>query len=259
MANRILTLFFLLLSHSAFAVTVSGQWLPGIVEPSVLGLVAILLYILVAIRCVYKASASKVFGGNDQLWFYLAAFLLLLAINKQFDLQGWVAQTIKQQLIAYGLFDDRDTILGIFVAVAILSTIIVLFNIRVYLASIWRNYKLAYIGIILLCLVISLNVISNERLSEISQFQLMGASSSVWIEICALLLISLSSLFKNKTVFFKHSKLSELSSIVDIAKDGDLARCPQCGTQGVSKTEHDRKYKCRKCGYVYRIRTLSRV
>lgn len=259
MTNRFLILFFLLLSHSAVAATVSGQWLPGIVEPSILGLVAILLYILVAIRCVYKAYASKTFGGNDQLWFYLAAFLLLLAINKQFDLQGWFAQTIKQQLIMYGLYDDRDTILGIFVAVAILSAIIVLFNIRVYLANIWRNYKLACIGITLLCLVVSLNLISSESIAAISQIQLMGASSSVWAEICALLLISISSFFTNKTVFFKHSKLSELSSTVDIAKDGDLARCPQCGTQGVSKTEHDRKYKCRKCGYVYRIRTLNCV
>ena len=84
----------LLWMHSTLliAATRDGRWHLGIGDPSIWGWVTVGVYLLAVGCCYYQANAhklpkQKLSGQSRKFWWLLGAFLLLLAINKQLDLQ----------------------------------------------------------------------------------------------------------------------------------------------------------------------------
>jgi hypothetical protein len=89
----------------------SFQWQPHIGDPTLLGWLTVVAYLLAAIACTVCAwRADAIFEGEHVwqhrlIWGGMAVGLLFLGINKQLDLQTWFTAVIKTTARQYGLYD----------------------------------------------------------------------------------------------------------------------------------------------------------
>jgi len=98
---------------SLTAVIVDGQWRPGIGDPSWMGWVTVAAYLGVAVLCWRSARSAQAlveqaaaYRGRA-LWWMLAGLFVLLAINKQLDLQSLVTVVGKRLAESQGWYEDR--------------------------------------------------------------------------------------------------------------------------------------------------------
>lgn len=241
------------LCNNGLAATADGRWHAGIGDPTVFGWMTVALYGIVAIRCLYKAYGSHRYGGNYPYWLLLASFFLLLGINKQLDLQTWLTQTLRDVSIQHGWYEQRRGVQFSFIVVLGLGMLMVLISLRMFLMSAWSKYKLLWMGLALLCAFILIRAASFHHVDLAIGRTLFGVKMNVIIELSALCMILIGTYSKQTVSVFKTAKLSGINQIVQIEKAGDTARCPQCGKQSVATTVHDRKFKCRRCGFFFKV------
>lgn len=251
------TVFVFIQSSLAFAVIEDGHWHAGIGDPTTLGWVIVAAYFLASARCIYKAIISKKFGGNYHFWIYLAVFLLLLGINKQLDLQSWFTQVMKDAAQNQGWYAHKKPLQFVFIAFLGAGMLITLIGLRLYLANAWRNYKLTWVGIVLLCTFVLMRAASFNHIDTIINYQVLGTRLNVILEISAILLIVLGTFFNKKYSNLLNADTISVKDYVNIAAEGDIVKCPQCGTQPLAKTIDGRVFKCRSCNFNYSVRLVD--
>ncbi len=226
-------------------------------DPTFVGWLTVLIYFLATLRCVYKAIESKKAGGNYQFWLFLAFFLLCLGINKQLDLQTWFEHSMKMSAQAHGWYAHRAVLQQVFIALFALGMMAVLLSFRLFLANTWRNYALTWVGIVLLSLFIVVRAAAFNRLDIFINYEILGISINVLLEIGAILLIIIGTFFNKKQINSLFADTISVRDYVEIKTESDVVRCPQCGTQPLSKTRDDRLFKCRSCGFKYTVRVMN--
>lgn len=236
---------------------IKNAWSIGIGDPTFIAWIIVLLYFIAALRCIFKAKASKQFGGNYQFWLYLAAFLFLLGINKQLDLQSLLAEMAHDNAKTHGWYENRKSVQIAFIALLAVGMLITLLSFRIFLANAWRNYKVTWFGLILLSIFILVRAISFQHFDMFINRSLYGININEVLEISAILLIILGTYLAKKFINPLTANNGTLHDFVEIAgKDGD-ARCPQCGIQPLSKPKDGRLFKCRSCGHKYQVHVIN--
>ena len=134
--------------------------------------------------------------------------------------------------------------------------LIALVTFRLFLANTWRNYKLTWVGIVILCAFILIRAASFHHIDLLINYEILGLRLNVLLEIGAILFIILGTYFNKKQVISLLADTISVRDYVEIKKEGDNVRCPQCGTQPLSKTRDERLYKCRSCGFKYTVRVI---
>lgn len=246
-------LVLMFLSLNSFAASADGRWELGIGDPTILGWTTVVIYLVVAIRCVFKAIASRSLGGNYHYWLILSLFFLMLGINKQLDLQSWLTQTLKDISIEHGWYAQRRGLQIAFVVTIGFGMLLATFSLRLFLVNIWHRHKLLWVGMIMLCGFVLIRAASFHHVDIAIGSSVLGIKLNVILEVSALLIILVGTYVKHQVSDYKMTRLSEINPIVQIDKEGDIARCPQCGKQAVATTLHNRKFKCRRCGFFYKI------
>jgi hypothetical protein len=257
MNKFVFLLFILLPSGVVFAASDDGRWHLGIGDPTIFGWLTVLAYLAAVVRSIAKSNESKKFGGNYHFWIFLAIFLFLLAINKQLDLQSWFTQIMKDSAQANGWYRYRRPVQVAFIGIIGICMMIALLSLRLYLANSWRHYKLAWLGIILLCTFILMRAASFHHFDIFINHQILGLKINVILEIGAILLIIIGTIYNKKFVNPLTANTVNLKEYVDIANEGDDVRCPQCGAQPLSKPVDGRLFKCRSCAYKYTVRVVG--
>jgi hypothetical protein len=118
-------------------------------DPSLAGWLIFATYLLLVCRFVWKARTSHQQGGSYKLWLLLAAFFLLLGINKQLDLQTWLMQSLKALSIQHGWYAQRRSLQIAFVVALGTAMLLAIISLRIFLLSIWHRYKLIWLGMLL--------------------------------------------------------------------------------------------------------------
>lgn len=254
MSKLILSLCILIQSPLALAASENGRWHAGIGDATVFGWITVAFYLLAVARCVAKANSSKKFGGNYQFWLYLAIFLLFLGINKQLDLQSWFTETLKDSAQAHGWYEHRRPVQIAFIVVLGFGMLFALITSRLFLANTWRNYKLTWVGVIFLCAFILMRAASFHHVDLLINHEILGLKLNVIIEIGAIFLIIVGTYFNKNQVNPLIADTISVHDYVEIENEGDTVRCPQCGTQPLSKARDYRLFKCRSCGFKYTAR-----
>ena len=254
-----LIIFLILLTQSPYilAATENGRWHAGIGDATIFGWITVALYLLAVARCVVKAVASKKFGGNYQFWLYLAAFLLLLSINKQLDLQSWLTELVKDNAVGNGWYKHRRPVQIAFIAALGLGMLIALLSLRLFLANSWRHNKLTWLGIIFLCTFILMRAASFHHFDILINRPVLGLKINVLIELGAILLIILGTFFDKKTPNLLTTNTFPMNGLAEIMNEGDDVQCPQCGLQPLAKPVEGRLFKCRVCGNKYIVRVAN--
>jgi DNA-directed RNA polymerase subunit RPC12/RpoP len=257
MKQVLIALLLIFNSTFVFSATENGRWHAGLGDPTVFGWLTVLVYLIAVKRCLTKSNESKFFGGNYQFWLYLAAFLFLLGINKQLDLQSWLTEVMRDRAKTYGWYKYRVPMQIAFIVMMGLAMTIALVSTRLFLANSWRRYKITWIGIILLCTFILMRAASFHHFDLFIGHQVLGLTVNVLLENGALLLIILGTYLAKKFVNPLNANTVNLYDFIEISEEGGGARCPQCGTQPLSKPKDGRMFKCRSCGYKYTVRVVE--
>ena len=71
------------------AVIVDGRWLPGIGDATPLGWLTVAHYALASIACYFASRRDRTLSRP---WLAFSALLVLLTVNKTFDVQSWFTQ-----------------------------------------------------------------------------------------------------------------------------------------------------------------------
>ena len=258
MNKLVFGLFILFQSSFAFAAYDDGGWRAGIVSLTTFGWLTLAIYLIAVFCCVRQVRIVKMRGGGTKFWIFLAIFLLLLAINKQIDLQSWFMQVAKYTPIANGWYEYKEPIQIALISIAVLGILIVGVASRLYLLSSWRHYPLAWLGAILLFAIILMRAASYPDVDILINRDVLGIKINVILELGAVILIILGALLNKKVVNTLTEITVSLKEYVEIAKDGDDVQCPRCGAQPLSKPMDGRLFKCRSCSYKYTVHLINR-
>lgn len=258
--NKLFFALFVLFQYQlATPATFDDRWTVAISQPTVWGWVTVLVYLAAVVRCITKSKESKFYGGNYQFWLYLAAFLFFLGINKQLVLHTWLIDLMRDRAQTYGWYEYKQSLLVVFASLFIFGILLTMLRFRLYLANSWRNYKIAWAGIILLFMLVLIQVLPSQYADFFIVQHAFGFNLAAIIEISALTLIILGSYFnKNNIISLTEAITLTIKDYVETSKEDSPVQCPQCGVQPLSKPKDGRVFKCRSCGFHYSVRIVSK-
>ncbi|WP_088242473.1 hypothetical protein [Calothrix rhizosoleniae] len=131
-------------------------WQPGIGDPTLIGWLTVLAYLIASFLCVscaLRVNRLPVLRQSAQflwLWWNLAIILLLLGINKQLDVQSWLRITGKELIRTYGWYQHRITIYIGIATILFISVLAILMFLGRAIRSFWQKYWLVMLGFVLL-------------------------------------------------------------------------------------------------------------
>ena len=199
MYKLVLFLVFIFQAGFAVAITKNGAWHAGIGDPTVLGWVTVFAYLAATLRCTFKAFKLEKHDVNYYFWLYLALFLLLLAINKQLDLQSWFTQLMRTTAQTHGWYSHRKPLQLAFIVFLASSMLITLLSIRLKLAQSWHNYPLTWLGVVVLSTFILMRAASFSHIDRMINYPIFGTRLNGVMEVGSILLIIFGSYFNNQT------------------------------------------------------------
>jgi hypothetical protein len=244
-------------SHALLAATSDGRWQLGIGDPTIWGWLTVGMYLLAMGRCFVKANSNLHAETAYRFWTFLGWFLLLLAINKQLDLQTVFTLGLKQLAIAQGWYEQRRALQIVFVVCIGLTMLVLLLTLRVVLFNLWRQYKLVWMGLFLLSAFILIRAASFHHIDIFIRESLFGLELNVVLENLALLMIILGTFWHRPSSKFAERTFSNtvrtLKDYYEASKPGDPVFCPRCATKANAKAAHERTFKCKYCAFKYLV------
>jgi hypothetical protein len=155
------------------AFTANDHWQAGIGDPTFMGWFTVAAYLIAAGFCLAAARMSQPgrILSERHFWCGLTVCLLLLAINKQLDLQTWFTLTAKHLAQQTGWYAERRLAQAIFIfliAVAGLGLMLVLWA---FARKTVRQYRLALSGTVFLGCFILIRAASFHHVDQMLGWQ----------------------------------------------------------------------------------------
>lgn len=184
-------------------VGLDNRWTPGIGDPTVMGWVTVAMYVLVAMCCFLVREIDPDDGSDTSLnqftsyrkfWWVLAAFLILMGLNKQLDLQSLFTQLGRDFAKSAGWYENRRLVQTTFIiAIGVLGCAV-----GGYLVYRFRHacqtIKIALSGFILLLAFVVMRAASFHNFDRLIGYELGGIRFNWIMEIGALLIVATATL-----------------------------------------------------------------
>ncbi len=176
------------------------DWTPTIGDPTFIGWFTVIAYLVASFLCFTCARKNSRLlssrSGNSirNFWFSLALILLLLAINKQLDLQTLFTVVGRQTAIDQGWYEQRRTVQLQFVVglVAIMTGLLSLT--AHFLGKQLKQISFALIGLFFLSTFVIVRAISFHYIDRFINLDLAGFSMNWILELGGILCIIFSAL-----------------------------------------------------------------
>ena len=154
------------------------------------------------ITVAYFAAAFLAFqtargsgGGRDRLfWMGCAALLLLLGVNKQLDLQGYVTSAGRSLARQEGWFEYRRFVQAAFIVTLCVAAAATLAILAAWLRHSVAAAKVAALGIVLLFAFILWRAASFHHMDVWVTRNIAGMRSGWWLELAGIAVITLSAI-----------------------------------------------------------------
>jgi hypothetical protein len=189
------------------AFTENDHWRAGIGDPTVAGWITVAAYFLASFFCWKAARANLKQGSNREatFWFLFTAFLLLLGINKQLDLQTWFTLFGKHLAQDEGWYGSRRIVQAIFIAlVAFIGFGSLLLFWRLARGKI-RHYRLALFGAISLGCFIVIRAASFHYVDKMLGVRLSYLRLNFILEVGGIICVGIAA-FKSSREFIRSSE-----------------------------------------------------
>lgn len=168
-----------------------GRWSPGIGDPTFVGWLTTAAYLVGAVLC-WRAGQHPASGNlATRAWRVLAAALLALGINKQFDLQTMFAELGRQLALQQGWYERRRPVQLVFVLLIMaLAGALVLWVVRLARGPL-APLRLALVGAVLLLGFIAVRASSLHAVDWLLGRSLVGLRLGALLELAGIACVTI--------------------------------------------------------------------
>ena len=179
-----------------------GNWSAGIGDPTIIGWVTVIAYLLCAALCFWAASRrmpiiylrEEVDTNPKKFWLSLGVFLVLLGINKQLDLQSLLTEVGRVMVAQQGWIQYKRKIqLAFIVGIAVLGLMASLLCMR-WLRRTHFAVKFGLLGFILLLVFVLIRASSFHHMDSFLGVTFGGANMNWILELGSLGIIFIAAL-----------------------------------------------------------------
>lgn len=176
----------------------SGRWEPGIGDPTVMGWLTVFAYLLTALLCAGAARTAAPPSDSPwterqrrlrRFWFGLTVMLVLLGINKQFDLQTLLTEVGKDLAIEQGWYRSRRAVQGVFVKlvafVALTTACVLSYRMRKLL----RHTLWPLLGMVALLSFIVIRAASFHHIDLLLRSEVFGIQTNWALELSGIAMV----------------------------------------------------------------------
>ena len=173
------------------------RWRPGIGDPSFMGWLTVLAYGAAAFTAMLAARragrAPGTMRGSRGMWLLVAAFMTLLCLNKQLDLQSLVTDIGRVISYEQGWYKERREfqkwiVLGILGVSSVLSLVM-----AVRYRDFWRKHFLLAVGLAFLITFIVVRAVSFHHVEVFLSGKIGGVKMNWFLELTGIALIWLAA------------------------------------------------------------------
>ena len=172
---------------------IAERWTPQIGDPNLTGWLTVLIYLITALLSFAAWRRMGPCQGRT-FWASVVIFLLILAINKQLDLQSALTAGGKCLANTHGWYDNRRIVQGVFIAALIAIVLLGLSMAMLALRGTLRHNALALLGLATVSLFVMARAVSIHGFDYIIGQKNFGISNNFVFESIGLFLISLNAL-----------------------------------------------------------------
>jgi len=177
----------------------SQDWHPGIGDPTFMGWLTVLAYLLTSFLC---GKAAKLMADSNELgktgavlfWTSCSILLLVLGVNKQLDLQSLFTGVGRDIAQAQGWYDRRRAVQALFLALLAfggLATLVVFFRLTPGLV---RECRTALIGASFLLCFVLMRAASFHHVDQLLGIRLTGLKMNYLLELGGISCVGLGAL-----------------------------------------------------------------
>ncbi len=166
------------------------RWTPGIGDPTFGGWLAVFAYLAAVVVCGLNVRLSASRGdrllGVRGFWAGLCCLLLLLAVNKQLDVQTLFTQVGRDIALSGGWYERRRSVQGAFIV--LLGTFAVTGSVLLWrqLSGSWRSLRITCAGVVLLLGYIVIRAATFHHIDLLLGKSLAGVRLSSGLELLAI-------------------------------------------------------------------------
>ncbi|MDP5308562.1 hypothetical protein [Paracoccus spongiarum] len=172
---------------------VAGAWRPRIGDPDVTGWLTVLAYLLCLVLAV---QVWRCLRGRDgrAFWGLVAGLMLVLAINKQLDLQSAMTALGRCLAQAQGWYEYRRFVQAGFIAILGIALLAGLLVGLKALRGRLRQSGVALVGLAVLCAFVAVRAVGFHHMDALIGQRQFGVSTNYLFENAGLLLIALNAI-----------------------------------------------------------------
>jgi hypothetical protein len=174
-----------------------SQWSPGLGDNHPMGWLTVVLYLLAAAACA-KTALRGTFPAQTQdrerlFWWFAATTLLLLAFNKQLDLQSLLTAVARCQAMIQGWYEDRRVVQVRFVWAVLGVGVLGIFALGFFLRATFARTGLAVLGLGLVCGFVAIRAASFHHVDTLINARWFGLRLNWLLEMSGPLIVLLAS------------------------------------------------------------------
>ncbi|SMF13706.1 hypothetical protein SAMN02745866_00863 [Alteromonadaceae bacterium Bs31] len=174
------------------------NWSPGINDPTLVGWLTVALYCIAAWsswRIYFQCERIFIIHIHQQkrFWLGVSCSMVLLALNKQLDLQTLLTKTGRLLAREQGWYRDRDSVQILFLIFLAASCVSLLAYLFYYFRRILITNFAALAGLTLLIFFIMARAVSFHYADTLFRSQLLGLKLYQFIEIAGIFCVWLNA------------------------------------------------------------------
>ena len=174
------------------------RWRPGIGDPSFMGWLTVAAYAVVAFLAWLAGRragrASGTHPGGRMMWWLVSAFMMMLCVNKQLDLQSLLTDIGRMIAWKQGWYGERREVQKwfVFAIVGIAGLVSLFFLIRYH--RFWREHPLLVTGLGFLTTFILVRAVSFHHVDIFLRSRVGGLKFNWILELGGIGLVGLAAL-----------------------------------------------------------------
>lgn len=174
-------------------------WTPGIGDPSITGWLTVLAYFVTAFFSfqVYQ-QRNYIFSSKKELqtnlWRAIAIVMLVLAFNKQLDIQTLFTEIGRYVFASFGLLEFKRVFQAMLIIVILSGGLVGCVVLFVLFRKVFRFHRLAIIGLCFLMAFILIRAASFHNMDHLIGSQIMGLHLNAIFELSGIGLVFYNSL-----------------------------------------------------------------
>jgi hypothetical protein len=172
-----------------------GRWQPAIGDPSFMGWFTVAAYGACAILAAVSARAHRKRERRSFIfWSLVSGWMLLLAINKQLDLQSLVPEIGRRIAMHQGWMAQRRTVQFWFIVGFGLLSLAGFAGFVYALRDLCRRFRLAFIGLFFLLSFIILRAAGFHHVDPVPHFRFLNLKMNWLLELGGIFIISAAAI-----------------------------------------------------------------